>query len=245
MAEDLIEMKSKTVVNQVKTYLNAHPGLQKERFQSDPEFKEIAVQPVGKTGYTALYEIPGPDEVWRTWAHVNPNIIGIDMKTLKKPLGKSFSGFWNVYSGVKKGKQSRGYYTWQDKDKEFRDKFMVCTPVEGTPYVIAATTYLYEFTTPVKALRAKTAQGTTSTMNTIMAIMGATILLIGVIVSLFGHRLTGRIQSLTDVADRISVGELEADIEVKSRDEIGDLADAISRMQDSIRLSIERLRRRR
>jgi HAMP domain-containing protein len=47
------------------------------------------------------------------------------------------------------------------------------------------------------------------------------------------------------VAERISVGEMDAEIKIKSRDEIGDLAEAISRMQESIRLSIERLRRRR
>jgi HAMP domain-containing protein len=33
------------------------------------------------------------------------------------------------------------------------------------------------------------------------------------------------------------------DIEADSKDEIGELAEAIARMQDSIRLSIERLRR--
>ena len=51
--------------------------------------------------------------------------------------------------------------------------------------------------------------------------------------------------TLTDVADRISVGELGMEVKTTSKDEIGDLAEAISRMQDSIRLSIERLRRRR
>jgi hypothetical protein len=44
--------------------------------------------------------------------------------------------------------------------------------------------------------------------------------------------------------ERILVGELGAEVGIKSKDEIGDLADATSRMQDSIRLSIERLRRR-
>ena len=57
--------------------------------------------------------------------------------------------------------------------------------------------------------------------------------------------MTGKIKSLTDVADRISVGELGMEVKTTSRDEIGELADAIARMQDSIRLSIERLRRRR
>jgi hypothetical protein len=44
--------------------------------------------------------------------------------------------------------------------------------------------------------------------------------------------------------ERILVSELGAEVGIKSKDENGDLADAISRMQDSIRLSIERLRRR-
>jgi methyl-accepting chemotaxis protein len=48
---------------------------------------------------------------------------------------------------------------------------------------------------------------------------------------------------LTGVAERISMGELETEIETKSRDEIGQLAEAIARIQDNIRLSIERLRR--
>jgi methyl-accepting chemotaxis protein len=47
------------------------------------------------------------------------------------------------------------------------------------------------------------------------------------------------------VAERISVGDLDIEIESTSTDEIGELSEAISRMQESIRLSIERLRRRR
>jgi len=77
------------------------------------------------------------------------------------------------------------------------------------------------------------------------AALGGTLLLIGIIVSVYGQRLTGKIKSLTDVAERISIGDLGVEVETKSRDEIGELAEAISRMQESIRLSIERLRRRR
>jgi len=77
------------------------------------------------------------------------------------------------------------------------------------------------------------------------AVLGVTLLLIGLIVSVYGYRLTGKIKSLTDVADRISVGELGMEIKTTSKDEIGELAEAIARMQDSIKLSIERLRRRR
>jgi HAMP domain-containing protein len=245
MAEDKIADLSTAVAIQCRLYLLAHPELKKEDFMNDMGFKTLAVQKVGLTGYTALYEMPDSDNVWRTWAHVNPDIISIDMSTLKKPLGRNFPGFWKIYTGVKGGKRSQGYYTWQDKDGKFRDKFMVCTPVAGTPFVVAATTYLDEFTGPIKLLESQAEIQTKKTRRFTFVILGATLLLIGIIVSIYGHRLTGKIKSLTDVAERISIGDLGIEVETKSRDEIGELAEAISRMQESIRLSIERLRRRR
>ncbi len=245
MAEEKIAYISAGVAMQCKLYLLSHPGLIREDFNEDMGFKTLAVQKVGMTGYTALYELPGPDGVWRTWAHVNNKIIGIDMSSLKKPLGRSFPGFWKIYIGVEGGKKSQGYYTWQDKDGKFRDKFMVCIPIAGTRFVIAATTYMDEFTGPVKRMQARAKELTDRARLITWAILGLTLLLIGLIVTIYGHRLTGKIKSLTDVADRISVGELGMEIKTTSKDEIGELAEAIGRMQDSIRLSIERLRRRR
>ena len=131
------------------------------------------------------------------------------------------------------------------KDGSFREKFMVCTPVEGTSFIIAATTYVGEFTAPVKLLNIRAKKQTDITRNIVFGIFITTILLIGFIVYFYGHRLAGRIKSLTEVSNRISVGELDAEIDIGGKDEIGDLGEAISRMQDSIRLSIERLRRRR
>jgi HAMP domain-containing protein len=245
MAEEKIADISVAVAMQCKLYLLSHPELKKEDFNKDMAFKSLAVQKVGMTGYTALYQLPGSDRVWRTWAHVNPKIIAIDMSTLKTPLGINFPGFWKIFSGVKGGKKSQGYYTWQDKDGTFRDKFMVCTPIAGTRFVIAATTYMDEFTGPVKMMESNAKVFTDKAKMITLAILGATLLLIGLIVTIYGHRLAGKIRLLTEVADRISVGELGMEIETKSKDEIGDLAEAIARMQDSIRLSIERLRRRR
>jgi len=245
MAEEKIANLSSAVAMQCGLYLANHPDLKRENFNTDMGFKSLAVQKVGLTGYTALYQLPGNDGIWRTWAHPNSKIIGIDMRKLKKSLGKNFDGFWKIYTGVRKGKKSQGYYTWQDKDGKFRDKFMVCTPVPGTPYVIAATTYMDEFTGPVQRMRIQAQALTDRARMITWAVLGATLLLIGLIVSIYGHRLTGRIKSLTDVADRISVGDLAVEVDTSASDEIGDLAEAIARMQDSIRLSIERLRRRR
>ena len=51
------------------------------------------------------------------------------------------------------------------------------------------------------------------------------------------------IKKLTDVAERMSLGDLDVKIDIKSKDEIGHLARAIGRMQTSLRLAMGRLRR--
>jgi predicted Zn finger-like uncharacterized protein len=240
MAEEKIGDISAAVAMQCKLYLLSHPELKKEDFSNDMGFKFLAVQKVGQTGYTALYQLPGTDGVWRTWAHINPEITAIDMSSLKKNLKENFAGFWKIIIGVKGGRKSQGYYTWQDKDEKFRDKFMVCTPIAGTRFVIAATTYLDEFTGSVRLMEsnAKAFKGKAKIVT--LAILGATLLLIALIVSIYGQRLAGKIKSLTEIADRIRAGEFAMEIETKSKDEIGDLAEAIAGMQDSIRLSIKR-----
>jgi C4-dicarboxylate-specific signal transduction histidine kinase len=53
------------------------------------------------------------------------------------------------------------------------------------------------------------------------------------------------IVQLTEIADRISLGELDAEINIQRKDEIGALADAVGRMQASLQAAIERLRARR
>ena len=76
-------------------------------------------------------------------------------------------------------------------------------------------------------------------------LLAITVVFIFIIAWFSGRALSRPIIKLTEAADRISVGELDMEIRTRRKDEIGDLAEAIARMQDSIRLSIERLRRRR
>lgn len=76
-------------------------------------------------------------------------------------------------------------------------------------------------------------------------LLGITVLGVVLIAIVSSRTIVNPIKSLTDAANRISVGDLDVEIETTSKDEIGDLAEAVTRMQDSIRLSIARLRRRR
>lgn len=69
---------------------------------------------------------------------------------------------------------------------------------------------------------------------------------IAAIVAIFLARtLTRPIVQLTQIADRISLGELDMEIGLDRKDEIGELAEALTRMQASLQAIMERLRARR
>ncbi len=59
------------------------------------------------------------------------------------------------------------------------------------------------------------------------------------------RRITQPIAYLTHAADRISLGELDTRIDMDRKDEIGELAEAIVRLQASIKVAMERFRARR
>jgi HAMP domain-containing protein len=70
--------------------------------------------------------------------------------------------------------------------------------------------------------------------------------LLTILVAFFIARgVTRPVTQLTEVADRISLGELNAKIQIDRKDEIGELAEALRRMQTSLQAAIERLRARR
>ncbi|MCX7154898.1 MAG: HAMP domain-containing protein [Rhodocyclales bacterium] len=245
LAENAIMATAQSVAKESQIYLEAHPELTKQAFMDNQRFKEIAIQKVGINGYTALYE-HGDDGKWRTWVHTNPKITAHnldDMAKLEKPLGASFAGFWKILTDVSGSHPSTGYYKWQEKDGTFKDKYMASVNVPGTEFYIASTTYIDEFTEPMTRLEreSKATAKAESLRNAIQ--MAIIIAVIAMVVFIFGGRLAANIRYLSDMTDRISLGELDAAIEVRSKDELAVLAESISRLQQSVKLSIQRLRK--
>ncbi|MCF8095016.1 MAG: zinc-ribbon domain-containing protein [Desulfobacteraceae bacterium] len=244
LAQKVVKNKGITVANQVKLYLEAHPDLEEGDLYFNQEFKDIAVQKVGETGYTVLNAAPTEEEPWHIVVHPREDLIGAPIvEKIKAKLNeKNYRRFKKLHDeALETNEVSTGYYRFLD-DKE---KFQAMVPVEGTNYWTIATTYLDEFTQPVNQMEAKAARIGTNFRNIVLLIVIGAIVLLGLIVSFYGTVLIRRLRKLTAVAEQISVGEMDAEVPITSRDETGDLAEAIQRMQDSIRLSIERLRRRR
>jgi HAMP domain-containing protein/cell division protein FtsL len=247
-AEQRIAEKARDVALQCQIYLLSHPELRKSDFNYENEFKKIAVQKIGKTGYTSLAERNLPTEPldnFRIWAHPNPSIVGIPLfQKLKKELGSEFDMLVETLKPVIRGEEVAGYYKWKELNGEFKEKFLVAVHIKHTRYIIIATAPIEEFTKPIRDLESEAKLLTLQTRNINILILITTLVIISIAILIYGYKITKNIKYLTETADRISVGDLDVKIQVSAKDEIGSLADAISRMQDSLRLSIERLRKR-
>jgi methyl-accepting chemotaxis protein len=243
----MIEQKAEDVSKQIEIYLNAHPDATLTELQSDSYFKSIANQKIGDTGYTFLYE----KETGITRFHPDERFVNYDMKRLKETLPE----FWETFRPTLSGSTVGGYYDWIDSDGVTKRKFMYLKPVRGTPYMIGATVYTEEFSEPVKKIdetisreidytisKIKESTESLSMHNTILIITLITIFAALFVSFLFAQSITKPIRKLTEVADRVSMGELEdTDIEIKSDDEIGDLAESFGRMVVSLRYYMDKL----
>jgi len=183
-----------------------------------------------------------------------------------RTLAKEFPEFWKILEGSLT-RDSHGYYDWKDADGMVRPKYMFITPVKGTNLRVAATTYIDEFSAPARQIEQKlkgihdrtekkllaAADSTlrrfrmTSqrTLNMFLVVVALSLVAVIVLTYWFSRTIIRPIAHLTRVANRISMGDLDTRIEIKSRDEVGLLAESFSRMQESLRAAIIRLKKRR
>ena len=250
MAEEIIVNKARSVASQCSIFLRNNPDLNKDDFYYDFDMRDIAVQKVGTEGFTALIEMPSLDQDDETgyniWCHPKESFIGSPLLVrMKEELGLGYPGFYQVFRAMKGGRGIKGYYSTVSEDGVEKEKFLSVEPIEQTPYLILSTTFIEDFTGPIQLIEKRATRLTEATQKMTLAFIIGVILFIGFSIIVYGYRLTSNIQMLTDAADRISVGELDVVIDIRSRDEIGSLAEAVTRMQDSLRFSIERLRKKR
>jgi HAMP domain-containing protein len=242
LGERMIQEKAEDVARQIEIYTRARTFKSMAALASDPYLKDIAVQKVGDTGYTAVHDNRGIN-----YFHVNPAVVGTDLHGL---AGKLPDFVKIMDAGLQA--PSSGYYKWRDADGRVRDKYMFTTPVKGTNLVVAATTYIDEFSRPVKAITAKMGQMQgrfEGQYNQRFALFGAIVLIdlliLLAVIYLYSSSIVRPIRHLSEVADKISMGDLKANIDIKGRGEVLVLAQSIERMQTSVRAAIERLQKRR
>jgi HAMP domain-containing protein len=238
LGEIIIQDRADSVAKQIEIYMESHPGLSGASLLNDARLREIAVQRVGETGYTAVHNNKGINHF-----HVNPKIVGTDLHNLADKLPDFVKLMDKGLSGP-----VGGYYDWKDVDGKVRSKYMFTTPVEGTNLIVAATTYIDEFGKPAAAILGKMNQmeGTYAAQYGrrvaifLVIVLFDLVALLGVIY-LYSTSVVRPIRHLSDVADRISMGDLEATVTVEGKGEVAKLARSIERMRTSVKTAIERL----
>ncbi len=240
----MIRQKAIDVALQCAIFLRRHPGVPIERFQTDKEFQQIAVQSVGSTGYTIVFDRQG---VMRF--HPNPELINYDMHNWREML----PGFWALFEQSFDGSSGGGFYNWQDSDRVIRRKFMYIAPIKGTPYMVAATTYIDEFSRPAEETKQRIATATANIRGEInksiqginssfLAIMAAMLLIVAAISFLLSRMITNPILALMKGARAIGRVEMEHTVEVKTGDELEVLADSFNNMARNLKLHMEDLK---
>lgn len=243
MGEKIIREKAIDVAAQIEIFIKSRPPkMKREDILKDPWLKEIAVQKVGETGYTAVHDTDAINHF-----HVNPQIVGTDLHQ----LSDRFPAFWKILEASLKGPAS-GYYDWKDADGKIRPKYMYLAPAKGTDLVVAATTYIDEFSKPSKAIESKMKgiekgylEEYENRLKIFYAVIISVLLILLVRIFFSARSVIKPILHLAEVADRISMGELDTPVRVKAKGEVAILAESIERMQTSVKAAIERLQRRR
>ncbi len=241
----IIQNRAKDVAGQVELFLGFTPHLDLQQLQTDERFQSLAVQTVGLTGYTCLYEA----ETGIMRMHPNPDLVGRDMRFLSEKL----PAWWAIFEPSLAGVEISGYYEWIEPDGRVRKKYMAMAPVgvnsQGRTLMIAATSYIDEFSIPVLTMNKKseeinaTYQDFIGNQAVIIGSAMATILSLTLIAVHFLSQRAARrfiypIVSLADAAEGFGEGQL--DVEDSSsisdrKDEIGALARAFHRMRLQIK----------
>ena len=244
LGERIVADNVELVGDQWDMYIRAHPDMTIAELQADSEFQAIAIQQVGETGYTGG---PGTDGI--IYFQPLTDLVGLHIDVLQEPYPELYDIVNAVVSGEKE--ISYGYHPFFDAEGnsvEVFTYFSLCDEVtsDGVQLIAGSTNYLNEFNMPAVTLEEKLNANTDSVISDIsdakentqlmtwivVAIMAA---IVAIVSAIFALSITRPIKKLTRAAEKVSMGDLDVNVEVKSNDEIGDLAESFGRMVTAYR----------
>ncbi|MGM5484705.1 MAG: HAMP domain-containing protein [Nanobdellota archaeon] len=244
LGERIIKQKAVDTAKQLEVYIKQNPEMTVEELQEDPKFSELAVQPVGDTGYTAITDV---DSLVCRF-HSKEKTVDMDLHKLEEKL----PGFFDIMSASQGGKVSKGYYDWEEPDGSIREKYMHIAPVDartadGVQFSVAATTYIDEFSSPVKETKEKIEKAKkdisedieytsdkvrSQTINFLVIIM-ILVIIVGI---LFANSLTRPINKLTKAGGKIADGDLDTEIpQIKTKDEVQELGTTMNMLVGALK----------
>jgi signal transduction histidine kinase len=218
-----------------------------EEMRADAGLREIAIQPVGTTGYTTLLDPANDQIVIHKYLEQERDI---------SQLRDTLPAFWDMLQSSLSGPTS-GYYNWQEIDGSISQKYASIVPINtgnGQTLTLWATTYIEEFSQPAlkteqeinTAITAssdyinRNVNDTQSAFVIVFTILIIVVIALSLLISRF---ITNPILALKEGAEAIGKGKLDHKLNITSQDELGELATTFHNMGAALKSSMEELHR--
>jgi signal transduction histidine kinase len=248
LGEDSINQIAKSVAKHLELFFASHAPMNLQEMRNDEGLREIAVQPVGATGYTTLLD----SNDFIIIIHKYP-----EQEKYLSSLKDTLPSFWAVLMSSAGGKAISGYYDWLEVDGSIRQKYASIVPINnpnGDALTLWATTYIDEFSRPAeetkKEINAAITDSGIHINQNVSEMQDAFVIIFTVLVNLvigigllLSRVITRPIFALKMGAEEIGKGKLDYKLEVKNKDELGDLAASFNNMAAALKNNMEELKR--
>lgn len=194
LLEESLSAAALSLAQQIGAAIAALPPTGSTEADRDRLLRGIFHASAPRIGTAFVYERSGSDAVWRARLHAEERWLpGSDLSTLREGLGAHFDGFWAVLTGVQEGRLSRGFCFGRDRQGRFREEFMACAPVPGSPLAVGIAAGIEELSSPAARLDERIADFR-SDMRALAGFgLGGVLLLVGVILAAGGLKLADRV----------------------------------------------------
>lgn len=238
----IIQLQAKVVAKDVQLFIEQHAELGVSQLLQNEQLRKMAIQPVGQTGNTMVYDRNGV-----IYFHVNPKLVGAKIEQISANIPEFRSILESSLSG-----EAAGYYDVEDDSGNIRAKYLYSFPVERTALLVAATTYIDEFSRPAEETESKITAAVLATTRyiqrqmdiaqwTFIIIILSMIVIIATLSSFIAKTMTEPIVALTRGTEVIAKGDLNYKIAVRTGDEIEKLAEQFNNMTSTLKESYSNL----
>jgi signal transduction histidine kinase/HAMP domain-containing protein len=239
--------KAQDVAKEIYLYIFTHPDLDQAKMIRDTKLSGMAVQKVGRTGYTMVYDNTG-----RVFFTPDPGMVGANLKN----LGGEPSYYSSILERSLLGGEASGYYKYKGtEDKEERTRYMYTVPVEKSDLIVAAITYLDEFSSAAEDTKERIASAVDEMTKQVdkqsreaelifIAIIVAMVIVVSGVSFLLSETITRPVMAVIKGSEQIAKGELDYRIDVKTGDEMQVMADQFNSMAINLKDSYSSLEQR-
>lgn len=234
----LIQQKAIDVAMQLDLLLQSHPYMTLQDLQQDKAFRKIAVQRVGREGYTALHD----SDTGVTRFHKDARIENRKTKILKR----DFPALWSIIEKSLRGNDASGYYDWIEAEGKSRQKYLYITPLrertaDNVRLSVAVTATVDEFTQPVRdaeIIYRRTSDNLSTSIEKLLRTfkemaflsMGIGILIISFVAFSVGIYFSRAITRLREATQKVNEGDFTVLVKPPMSGEVKTLAEDFNRM---------------